>query len=183
MTALLLAMMGASDPDVDVRPRTPGTVQTPAVRPLLPQDEDWRLAGADVPAFKDESLTSDGTITASLGLDARLHVEHFDNEAFGALPGSESSVFFLATPWASVTIDDRIRLYGGLKHASVEGRDGPKPGAISDTLDVHQAFAEVALGDMLGQPRNDLLIRAGRQELHYGAGRVLAIRGDRKSVV
>lgn len=105
MTALLVALMGASDPQIDVRPRTPGTTQAPAIRPLLPQDEDWRLGGPNAPALKNISLTANGTITASLGIDARLHAEYFDNEAFGALPGTDESLFFLATPWASVTLE------------------------------------------------------------------------------
>ncbi|MEM1389615.1 MAG: alginate export family protein [Pseudomonadota bacterium] len=178
-SAVLVALIGASDPQIDIRPRTPGTAQAPAARPLLPQDEDWSFAGEEVWAFKYENLTSDGTITASIGIDARLHAEYFDNEAFGALPGTDESVFLLATPWASITFNDRVRFYGALKHASVQGRNGPKPGAISDTLDLHQGFVEVALGNAFGQSHKDLLIRAGRQELHYGRGRVLAVRGGR----
>ncbi len=178
LTAVLLAALGASEADVDVRPRAPGTVQAPAVRALLPQDEDWSAAGASTPAFKHQSW-GDGTITTSIGLDARLHVEHFRNEAFGAIPGGDESVFLRLTPWASVTFNDRVRLYGALKHGSVGGREDPTPAAIDDPLDLHQGFVEFALGDALGQSRNDLLVRLGRQELHYGRGRVIALRAGR----
>ena len=178
-TALLLTMLAVSTPQPDAQPRTPGTVQAPPVRAFLPQDEDWSTAGPDAPAFKGYRWTSDGSISTSVGIDARLHVETYQNEAFGGVPGSDESVFLLATPWASISFNDRIRIYGALKHASVQGRDGPKPGAISDTVDLHQGFLEVAVGDALGQSRKDLLVRVGRQELHYGAGRVLAIRAGR----
>ena len=177
--ALLVAALGAMQPDSDVRPRAPGTVQAPAVRPLLPQDEDWRAAGDATPAFKNQSFGSNAQIKTSLGLDARLHVEHFNNEAFGAIPGGDESVFLRLTPWASVTIDDRVRFYGALKHASVGGREASTPAAIDDPLDLHQGFVELAIGDAIGQSRNDLLVRLGRQELHYGRGRVLALRAGR----
>ncbi len=177
--AVLLAALGATEPDSDVRPRAPGTVQAPAVRALLPQDEDWSAADAAAPAFKHRSWGANGAVTTSLGLDARLHAEHFQNESFGAVPGGDESVFLRLTPWASVTFNDRVRLYGALKHASVGGRDASTPAAIDDPLDLHQGFVEVALGDALGQSRNDLLVRAGRQELHYGAGRLIAIRAGR----
>ncbi len=178
MTAVLLAALGATEPDTDVRPRAPGTVQAPHVRALLPQDEDWSAAGTSAPAYKHQSWNH-GAISSSIGLDARLHVEHFDNEAFGAIPGSDESVFLRLTPWASVTFNNRVRLFGAIKHASVAGREASTPAAIDDPLDLHQGFAEFALGDMLGQSRDDVLIRLGRQELHYGAGRLLAIRAGR----
>ncbi len=179
LATLLVAALGATEPANDVRPRTPGTVQSASVRPLLPQDEDWSIAGDTRPALKHQSWGSAGAITTSIGLDARLHLEYFDNEAFGAIQGGDESVFLRLTPWASVTFNDRIRLYAALKHGSVGGRDASTPAAIDDPLDLHQGFAELAIGDAFGQSRNNLLIRAGRQELHYGAGRLIAIRAGR----
>jgi len=179
LVAAILATLSATSLDLDIRPRTPGAAQAPAVRPLLPQDEDWRSATEEVPAFKAQSWGASGSISTSLGLDARLHVEHFTNEAFGAIPGGDGSVFLRVTPWASVTFNDRIRLYGALKHASVSGREAATPPAIDDPLDFHQGFVELALGDALGQSRNDLLVRLGRQELHYGRGRMIALRAGR----
>lgn len=178
LTTVLLAALGASEPALDIRPRAPGTAQAPAVRALLPQDEDWSAAGDSRPALKHQSW-GQGAITTSVGLDARLHAESFRNEAFGAIPGGDESIFLRLTPWAAVTFNDRVRLYGALKHGGVAGRDASTPAAIDDPLDLHQGFVEFALGDALGQSRNDLLVRAGRQELHYGAGRVLAIRAGR----
>lgn len=178
MTLLLLAALGASEPDIDPRPRAPGTVQAADMRALLPQDEDWSLAGEAAPLFKAESW-GEGAITTSLGLDARLHVEQFRNEALGAIPGTDNALFLRLTPWASVTFSDRVRVYGALKHGSVAGREASTPAAIDDPLDLHQGFVEIVVGDVLGQTLKDLLVRVGRQELHYGAGRVLAIRAGR----
>ena len=48
--------------------------------------------------------------------------------------------------------------------------------ADDDGPDVHQAFAEVAFGDAFGLPTKNVFVRAGRQELHYGAGRLISIR-------
>ena len=179
LTAVLLAALGATEPGFDVRPCAPGTVQAPAVRALLPQDEDWSAAGDSTPAYKHQTWGANANITTSFGLDARLHVEHFRNEAFGAIPGGDESIFLRLTPWASVTFNDRVRLYGALKHGSVAGREASTPAAIDDPLDLHQGFVEFALGDMVGQSRNDLLVRLGRQELHYGRGRVIALRAGR----
>lgn len=179
LISLLFAALGASEPQSDISPRTPGTIQAPAVRALLPQDEGWRAVDETTPVLKDLNFGSDDTLSVSFGIDTRFHYEQFENEAFGALPGSDDSLFFLATPWASLSYNDHVRVYGALKHASIEGREGPQPGAINDELDLHQGFVEFALGDTLAQSRNDLLLRAGRQELHYGAGRLIAIRGGR----
>jgi len=52
----------------------------------------------------------------------------------------------------------------------------PLPPAERDRVDLHEAFAEVAIGDMLGLTLPDALVRAGRMELHYGAGRLVSIR-------
>lgn len=178
MPLLLLAALSATELDADHRPRAPGTVQAAEVRALLPQDEDWSLAGEEAPVLKAQSWAQ-GAITTSLGLDARFHGEQFRNEAFGAIPGADDALFLRLTPWASVTFNDRVRVYGALKHGGVAGREASTPAAIDDPLDLHQGFVEVAAGDLVGQTRKDLLVRVGRQELHYGAGRVLAIRAGR----
>ncbi len=178
MALILLAALGATEPDTDPRPGAPGTFQAADARALLPQDEDWSLAGEAAPLFKAQSWAQ-GAITTSLGLDARLHGEQFRNEALGAIPGVDAALFLRLTPWASVTFNHRARVYGALKHGSVVGRESSTPAAIDDPLDLHQGFVEIAVGDVLGQTRKDLLVRVGRQELHYGAGRVLAIRAGR----
>ena len=170
-----------------LRPYAPGTPQrgagATAVRlgyATLRGDEDWSWL-AD-PARRTDQLDRlklvplASGVSVSFGDDARLSFRDFGNEAFGQGRGDNAASYVRLNPAASVQLGNRIRLYGALKYGDLAGRRVPLPPAERDRVDLHQAFAELAAGDLLGLAVPDVLVRVGRQELHYGAGRLVSIR-------
>ena len=182
--------VGANADAPSLRPYAPGTPQlgiggTPA-RPataVLRQDEDWAWL-ADVPeaerraldGIKRLPLDADGSTYLTFAFDGRLGVERFDDQSFGDFPGEDSSVHVRANPHVALSFGDRARLYGALKYGDVGDRRFAVSPAEDDGPDVHHLFAELAFGDLLGGVPHDAFARLGRQELHYGAGRLVSIR-------
>ena len=170
-----------------LRPRAPGTPQPPAIGmaggqdfAVLRQDEDWSfLEGSDSdrqPLDGLKWLPIGEQVRLTWALDARFQHESFDNEQFGTFPGSDGTLHVRFNPHLAIDFDRRARLYLAIKTGEVSGRASPAAAADDDGPDLHQAFVELALGDLVGRPRSDLLLRVGRQELHYGAGRMISIR-------
>ena len=175
----------------DLRPYAPGTPQlgiggTPQrpARAVLRQDEDWSWL-AEVPleerkpldALKYIPFDAAGSTFLTFGLTSRTRVEYFDDRQFGARPGGETTLHGFVNPSVALTIRDRMRFYGALKYAGVTFERFPPSPVDQDGWDVHQAFAELSFGDAFGLASDDVLARVGRQELHYGAGRLISIRG------
>jgi hypothetical protein len=69
-----------------------------------------------------------------------------------------------------------FRAFFALKHGDLLNDDANENPANDDSNDLHQTFREAAVGNVISQYPNDLLIRVGRQELHYGSGRFICIR-------
>ncbi len=174
----------------DLRPYAPGTPQfgtggTPdrPANAVLPQDEDWSWLRDVAPEDRSPAdrlrflpLNTGGSTYASFGFDGRFGFEYFDDATFGDQPGDDLDWHFRANLHASLAFGDRARLYGALKFGQVEDSDFPVPTADDDGPDLHQAFAELSFGDALGLPVQDAFVRVGRQELHYGMGRLISIR-------
>ena len=182
--------VGVTDAVPTLRPYAPGTPQlgiggTPD-RPataILRQGEDWSwLAGVPeserraLDGLKYIPLNADGSVFATLAFDGIAGLEYFEDASFGDNPGDDATWHTRANPHLGITFGDRLRFYGALKFGDVGGSRFPVPVADDDGPDVHQAFAELSFGDLFGLPTKDALIRAGRQELHYGAGRLISIR-------
>lgn len=150
---------------------------------VLRQDEDWAWL-ADVPederraldGLKRLPLNADGSTYLTFAFDGLLGVERFDDESFGDFPGEDSSVHVRANPHVALSFGDRARLYGALKYDDVGDRRFLPSPADDDGPDVHQLFAELAFGDLVGGSPHDAFARLGRQELHYGAVRLVSIR-------
>lgn len=174
----------------DLRPYAPGTPQLgiggrperPATA-VLRQDEDWSFLADVAPderrpldGLKYVPLSPDGSIFATFGFDGTIGFEHFDEESFGDNPGGDTTLHLRANPHLGLTFGDRFRLYGALKFGESDGSQFLDPPADDDGPDLHQAFAELSFGDAFGLDPQDALLRVGRQELHYGAGRLISIR-------
>ncbi len=173
-----------------IRPASPGTPQlgiggTPERpgRAVLRSDEDWSwVDGLPEPdrqpldRYKYVPLTYDGSTFVTLGFDGRTGLEYFSDGSWGDNPGDDATFHSRANPHVSLTIADRLRFYGALKFGSVEGSKFTPSPADDDGPDVHQLFGELSFGDVFGLPTKDVFVRAGRQELHYGAGRLVSIR-------
>ena len=174
----------------ELRPRTPGTAQgVPAVqigpdnRPrqaILPQDDDFAyLADRDLrrdgfDRLRHVEVGDDAFL--SFGANLRYKFRQYDDFNWGQPPGSTPFHGTRANVSAGLTLGERFRLFAALKHGDLVNGDAPASPAEVDSVDLHMAFGEVAFGDAFGLAVNDVLVRVGRQELHYGAGRFISIR-------
>jgi hypothetical protein len=67
-----------------------------------------------------------------------------------------------------------VRVFAQLRSGIEIGKDALVSGADRDELGINQLFIDIKFP--LGEMGNSLTLRAGRQELHYGMGRLLTIR-------
>ncbi|MDX2233501.1 MAG: alginate export family protein, partial [Hyphomonadaceae bacterium] len=162
--SILLATAGASsaqtlqdDPDAP-----PPTVSR--------YDEDWSRyceTTTQALAFKCMDVAG-GELT--LGLGARLRYEIYDPTAFGRGPQDGDGYWLTrAAGHAALTLSPRWRVFGQLFTANAVGRaGGPRP-ADRNEFDLVQGFLE-------WRPTGDdgAFVRFGRQEIAFGAGRLLA---------
>jgi Alginate export len=143
---------------------------------VLRQDEEWRTNDPGRPPYKAIVLDDVEDVVLTLGLDARVQLRSFDNEGWGQIPGSDPHVNVRMMPYADLALGRRFRLFGALRYGDSFGRETTPPPVDRDRGDVHQAFAELAFGDAFGLEIQDLIIRVGRQEVSYGAGRMISVR-------
>lgn len=146
---------------------------------LLRQREDWRsLRGVTegLGVLKGRRVGPDSSTYVSVGGEARTYARRWTHEQWGRLATQDAYVLqrFMLHGSARRSWDEwRLRTFAQLKSGGVVGRDGPVFPTSRDRLGVNQAFLEV--GRSLG-PDRQFSLRAGRQELHYGAGRMIAVR-------
>ncbi len=154
--------------------------ETPAKGPKyfnLRYDEDFSyLAGPSESYIKDLwdpikwiELSDDWTLT--LGGQARLRFESETNKSFGSASPSQDT-FLLQRYFihADLKHQDWLRIFLQGKFAHVNDRDRGGFGGLEDHADFHQAFL-----DMTAPFANQLMtIRLGRQELQYGAQRLIS---------
>lgn len=110
----------------------------------------------------------------SLGGEARAEFVEFNNEDWGRL-GIGSNPFFIQrySVHADLHLGSRVRVFGQLRSAWENGRkNGPRP-IDEDHLNVQNLFIDV---DAIKNEKEKLTIRAGRQELDYGSGRLISVR-------
>jgi hypothetical protein len=100
--------------------------------------------------------------------------EHWDADAKGGYaPGSDGTFLLQRFMFhTNIVLSPHFRLFGELKSGLEAGRStGPRPGIDEDRLDIHQLFLDF---DLFPGHQTDLLLRAGRQELAYGASRLIS---------
>lgn len=169
-------------------PSTPGTPQ-----PVLDQtgraspttitaDTDYRFLGGLSSSsvwndrLKNIPLDANGDIRLSFSALGYLEAEFFRDQNFGQFLGDDGFQNQRLNVYGDLNFGDRFRIFGALKHGDRNGFRGFVPPVERDALDLHQAFLELRFGDALGLNVNDALVRVGRQELHYGAGRMISVR-------
>lgn len=182
---LSLLMGTSAAAQASARPQPPGLpvygpggkADAPTPHPLLPQESDWRFSptDSDTKKWKNLALTRDGAVTASFGTLSRVEIEMFDNEQFGAIPGSDTFFNFRLNLYAQVQGHDRWRIMTAVKSGAQTDAKRPLP-PVEEDFDLHLAFLELSLGDIFGLQREDWLLRAGRFELHYGRGLLISAR-------
>jgi hypothetical protein len=110
----------------------------------------------------------------TIGGEARPYYEYYRNQDWGSEPQDDSGYFLQRYMLhADLHMGRRMRLFGQLKSGIEIGRRGGPGPTDEDLLDVHQAFA-----DFYAAPNKSaaLMLRAGRQELNFGSGRLITYR-------
>src|SRR5262252_6073636 len=149
--------------------------------PLPTYDEDWRrLARPDQSddswdAVKFIPISDDQASFVSLGGEARATYERFGNQNFGlSTPSPNGYLLQRYLVHADVHAGRRVRAWAELNSSFESGRVGcPRPVLDKNALDVHQAFVEATV---YSDPSTSLMIRAGRQEIAIGSGRMYSLR-------
>ncbi|RIL05766.1 MAG: hypothetical protein DCC71_09110 [Proteobacteria bacterium] len=158
----------------------------PAARPryeTLRFEEDWSalarpdsLPSRDVfDPIKYVPLARDGRVWIGFGAEARLRAEGWSNWRFGAPRGSDGDDVFLLTrlrTYADLHLGERVRVFAEAKSALATEIDLPpgKSPADVDTIALQNGFAELVPWK---RGARALTLRAGRQELLFGAERLV----------
>lgn len=160
--------------------------EAPPARPrfeTLRFEEDWSVLAepAALPSrdffdpIKHVSLARDGSVWIGFGADARLRGEGWSNWRFGAPRGSDGDDVFLLTrvkAYADLHVGERVRVFAEAKSSLATQIDLPPGRSPSDvdTIALQNGFLELVpwrSGDRA------LRLRAGRQELLFGAERLV----------
>ena len=151
----------------------------PALKPLR-QDEDWSalcdpaLRTGTIDRLKCLPLNGDGSAWLALGGEIRESYQYTHNPVWGDDPQDDDGVFLQRYGLlGDLRLSPSVRLFGQIYSALENGRAGPTSPVDENQLDVQQAFVELAAplpADGQG------LLRAGRQELRYGSGRLVDVR-------
>ncbi|MGF6847915.1 hypothetical protein QFZ51_003150 [Chitinophaga sp. W3I9] len=141
-------------------------------------DENYAYLRDSAPTFyrqvKYTSLSAEHNIYVSFGGSARWEYVDFNNEDWGRL-GTGHNNFLLQRYdlHADVHLGERIRVFTQLRSAWEGGRkNGPRP-IDEDHLNIQNLFIDAQL---YKRNTNSLTVRAGRQELDYGSGRLISVR-------
>ena len=146
-------------------------------------DEDYRYlrdpAEGDAPRdffdpIKYIKLTNKGDIYLSLGGQIRYRYEHFNDFNFGAGPQDDNGYHLIRMlAHADLHVGDNLRFFVQGKSALIEDRDGGPRAIDADELDLQQAFVEFTF--RFNNDRDSAMIRGGRQEMRYGAERLIGV--------
>lgn len=111
---------------------------------------------------------------ASLGGEARLRYEFTNNGAFGADTADDNGYFLKRyLLHADLHAIEKARVFFQLQSANESGRVGGPRLEDEDDLDINQAFVDWT---PWSQGENSFTLRVGRQELEFGASRLLSAR-------
>lgn len=110
----------------------------------------------------------------SFGGQARFRYENFSNENFGAVENDEGYYLQRYLLHADLHLGPHVRVFGQIKSSLVDdGREVPTSARPidKDDIDIQQLFGDLKLP--LGE-KNSLTLRFGRQDLIYGAQRLIS---------
>lgn len=172
MRALFLAML--------IGLGVPVHVQAQAGQTNLRYDEDWSQL-RDAPhrdsdwwqRLKDRPLGADGTVTVTLGAEARARYERFDNNLWGQPPAPDDGYLWLRfMPVADVHAGPLRAFVQGIAGRAVGVGAGAGP-ADETGIDLLQGFADLKLP--LGD-RTEVTLRGGRELMALGSERLVGLR-------
>ena len=137
---------------------------------ILLQNDSLRNASL-LNQLKAIPMNKDKSIYLSLGGEYRARWEHMDNKNWSNEDRADEDFYSQRIMFhTDLHLGKYVRVFGQLTHGLIS-LDEPVY-AQSDKLDLHQAFAEFTIPIK----SSTLKLRAGRQELLLGSGRLMAFR-------
>ncbi|WP_290968587.1 alginate export family protein [Flavobacterium sp.] len=119
-------------------------------------------------------LNKEKDIYMSIGGEARYEYVDFNNEDWGRFNiGHNNFLLQRYDLHADVHLGKRVRIFAQLRSALEDGRANGARGIDEDQLNVQNLFVDV---NVWQQKDKKITIRAGRQELDYGSGRLISVR-------
>ena len=118
--------------------------------------------------FKLIEINSSKGAFLTLGGEYRARFESFTNEGYT----NENDAYYSQRldVHASLQLGSKIRIFGELYHGYTTGEERILE---DEEIDLHQGFLEIKF---LNKASSDLSLRLGRQEIGYGASRLIGIR-------
>lgn len=148
---------------------------------LLRQDEDYRYLGN--PACRKDfwdrvkfvPLGSNADAFFTLGGEIREWYEGYRNANWGLGPQDANGYLFQRLSiYSDIHATSRVRLFAELTSDLEDGRvGGPRPVTDQSKLFFEEAFADITLSK---RAHAQLVMRLGRQEFEFGAGRLVDVR-------
>lgn len=113
-------------------------------------------------------------LSLSLGGQLRSRYEYFSNNNFGAGPQDDNGYFLTRGLFhADFKAFDVFRVFAQVKTAMIDGREGgPRP-IDADEIDLEQLFFDIRI-PLPTAEKDSMTFRAGRQDLIYGAQRLIS---------
>jgi hypothetical protein len=134
------------------------------------------LATDEVPlvSIKHLPLTSDGSVYLSLSGELRERFEYYSEPFFG-LRGVSEDDYLLHRLLLSADLHagDYVRVFVQLGDHLEVGKEAARAPTDVDELDVQQAFVDLTIPF---DTRSKLMLRAGRQQMTLGSGRLVSVR-------
>lgn len=158
----------APDPALEAEP-------TPIGHRPLRYDEDWsclrdpRRKKDIFDTIKYIPLADGGDVWLTLGANLREQFEDYHNQDFGTGPTDDGYLLHRIYPFADLHFGAPARIFVMLKSCYAFGTQNDPFPSQENTLDLHQAFLDLALATPIGR----FTLRPGRQELLYGSGRLI----------
>lgn len=113
-------------------------------------------------------------IYMSIGGEARYEYVDFNNEDWGRFNiGHNNFLLQRYDLHADIHLGKTFRIFAQLRSALEDGRTNGARGIDEDQLNVQNLFLDV---NVWQQKDKKITIRAGRQELDYGSGRLISVR-------
>ncbi|OQP48090.1 hypothetical protein A4H97_30120 [Niastella yeongjuensis] len=110
----------------------------------------------------------------SIGGELRYQYEHYKNEDWGDVPSDDKNGYLLQRVMlhADFKFKNYVSVFAQLKSGIVYGKETPVGPPDKNELDFHQLYLEAIPWQ---DSTRKLMLRAGRFELLYGTGRLIAV--------
>jgi hypothetical protein len=110
----------------------------------------------------------------SLGGEVRYQYFNYKNAGWGTEPEDRDGfVLSRLLSHADLHIGKHVRIFSQIQSSLIAGSIGQNSAVDENPLDVHQLFIDLSLS---GNREKELLLKLGRQELSYGAQRLISVR-------